>query len=149
RGSFMGSVRRVSKSPLLFTLLFLVLATNLALYRLPLPLLPAPSEATWVIIGSLIDFSIVAPLLILALTHKKGFTVKRFITFMVLGIIAARFIIPAVYFEPFKFIPYAAIAIEGIILFAEIGLIFILLKHMPRIIREVRAGEEGPLFSFA
>ena len=130
----MVSSKQNSKSLLLIMVLVLVITSNLALYRLPIPFLPAPADATWVIIGSLIDFSIVAPFLILAMTRKKGFTVKRFITFMVLGIIAARIIIPSAYFEPFKFIPYIAIAIEGIILLAEIGLIFILLKHTPRII---------------
>ena len=119
----MVSIKQNSKLPLLIMVLILVLTANLALYRLPFPILPAPADAKWVTIGSLIDFSIVAPLLILAMTRKKGFTVKRFVTFMVLGIIAARIIIPTVYFEPFRFIPYIAIAIGGIILLAEIGLI--------------------------
>lgn len=145
----MVSSKQHSKSPFLLVLLLLVLSTNLALYRLPLPVLPAPADATGVILGSLFDFSIVAPLLLLAMTRKKGFTVKRFITFMVLGIVAARFIIPAAYFEPFKFVPYVAIGMEGIIVLAELGLIFLLLKHMPRIIRDIKSSEEGPLFSFA
>lgn len=137
-----------SKSPLLMMVLVLVFTSNLALYRLPIPILPAPADATWVIVGSLIDFSIVAPFLILAMTRKKGFTVKRFVTFMMLGIIVARIIIPTAYFEPFKFIPYIAIAIEGIILLAEISLLFILLKHTPRIIRDIKVSGEGPLFTF-
>lgn len=145
----MVSSKQNSKSTFLLLLLLFVLSTNLALYRLPLAILPAPADATWVILGSLLDFSIVAPLLILAMTRKKGFTVKRFITFMVLGIVAARFIIPAAYFEPFKFVPYVAIGIEGIIILAEIGLLFILLKHMPQIIKDIKSSEEGPLFLFA
>ena len=137
------------KTSVLIAILILVLASNLALYRLPLPILPPPAEATGVVIGSLLDFSIIAPLLILALTRKKGFTLKRFITFMVLGIIAARFIIPTAYFETFKFVPYVAVALEGLILFAEIALIFMLFKHMPSILKEVKSNGEGPLFSFA
>ncbi len=144
----MVSVRQDSKSPFLLLLLILVLSANLALYRLPISILPAPSDATWVIIGSLIDFSIVAPLLILAMTRKKGFTVKRFFSFMVLGIVAARFIIPTAYFAPFKFLAYTAVAVEVIIVLAEVGLIFILLKHIPRIIRDVKSSGEGPLFTF-
>ncbi len=144
----MVSSKQNSKSPLFAIALILVLSSNLALYRLPFPFLPVPADATWVIIGSLIDFSIVAPFLILAMTRKKGFTVKRFVTFMVLGIITARIIIPTAYFEPFKFIPYIALAIEGIILLAEIGLIFILLKHTPRMIQDVKESGEGPLFTY-
>ena len=112
------------------------------------PVSPSPADATGVVIGSLLDFAIIAPLLILAITRKRGFTFKRFITFMVLGVVAARFIIPGAYFEPFKIIPYAAIALEAIILFAEIGLLFILFKHLPSIIKEVKSNDEGPLFSF-
>lgn len=147
----MTATRKAIKTPILFVFLLLVLTSNLVLYRLPLPvsILPAPTDATGVVMGSLFDFAIVAPLLILAITRKKGFTIKRFITFMVLGIIAARFIIPAAYFEPFKFIPYIAIGFEGVILLAEIGLIFILLKHTPRLISDVKASGEGPLFAFA
>ncbi|KAA0955707.1 beta-carotene 15,15'-monooxygenase [Sporosarcina sp. ANT_H38] len=145
----MVSSKRNSKTPLLLVALVLVISSNLALYRLPFPFLPAPADATWVIFGSLFDFSIIAPLLIVAMTRKKGFTVKRFVTFMVLGIITARIIIPNAYFEPFKFIPYIALTIEGIILLTEIGLIIILLKHVPRIIQEVKESGEGPFFTYA
>lgn len=144
----MVSIRRDIKTPIFLMLLVIVLLSNVALYRLPFPLLPAPTEATAVIIGSLFDFAIVAPVLILAITRKKGFTIKRFIAFMVLGIVAARFIIPSAYFEPFTFVPYIAIAFEGVILLAEIGLIFILFKHLPQITKDVKWSNEGALFSF-
>lgn len=145
----MTFTRKTIKTPILFTLLMLILASNLVLYRIPHSILPAPTDSAGVVMGSLFDFAIVAPLLILAITRKKGFTIKRFITFMVLGIIAARFIIPAAYFEPFKFIPYIAIGFEGVIVLAEIGLVFLLLKHTPRLINDVKISGEGPLFAFA
>lgn len=144
----MTIIKQDVRKAILPALLLLVLISNLALYRLPFPLLPAPTDATAVIIGSLFDLAIVAPILILAITRKRGFTIKRFITLMVLGIVAARFIIPSSYFEPFTFVPYIAIAFEGIILLAEIGLIFILLKYLPQIIKDVKSGDEGPLFTF-
>lgn len=108
-----------SKQSLFAALLLLVLVSNYVAYRLPA--IPMPDDSRAVVIGSLLDLAIVAPLLILAMTRKKGFTLKRFITFMVIGLVAARFIIPHEYFEPFKFIPYAAIGLEGLIVLRKSG----------------------------
>ncbi|MFS0575937.1 beta-carotene 15,15'-monooxygenase [Sporosarcina sp. 179-K 3D1 HS] len=129
------------------TLLAFTLASNFLIYRLP-AVIPAPAYSRGVVFGSLLDLAIIAPLLILAMTRKKGFTVKRFITFMVVGLVVARFIIPASYFEPFQFVPYAAIGLEGVILLAEIGLIVLLAKHMPTILREIKTGSVSGLFAF-
>ncbi|CAM3137675.1 beta-carotene 15,15'-monooxygenase [Filibacter tadaridae] len=138
--------RPKSKQWLFGLLLLLVLVSNFLVYRLSI--IPMPADSKGVVIGSLIDFFIVAPLLIIAMTRNKGFSVKRFITFMVLGIVAARFVIPAAYFKPFAFIPYAAIGFEGILLVAEIGLIVLLLKHVPTIAREIKEGNTSVLFAF-
>ncbi|HEX5564898.1 MAG TPA: hypothetical protein VFX34_08055 [Sporosarcina sp.] len=96
-----------SKQYLYAALLLLVLFSNYFVYRLPA--IPMPADSRAVVLGSLLDLAIVAPLLILAMTRKKGFTLKRFFTFMVLGLVAARFVVPGEYFEPFKFVPYVAI----------------------------------------
>ncbi|MCG7343512.1 beta-carotene 15,15'-monooxygenase [Sporosarcina sp. ACRSL] len=136
-----------SKQGLFASLLILVLVSNYLAYRLPA--IPLPADSRGVVIGSLLDFAIIAPLLILAMTRKKGFTLKRFFTFMVIGLVAARFVIPAQYFEPFRFIPYVAIGFEAILLFAEISLLFLLAKHLPGILREVRREKNiGTLFAF-
>lgn len=135
-----------SKQGLFAGLLLLVLMSNYFAYRLPA--IPVPADSRAVVLGSLLDFAIVAPLLILALTRKKGFTLKRFITFMVIGLVAARFIIPAEHFEPFKFIPYAAIGLEGLIVLAEIWLLFLLAKHLPSIIRTLKKENASGLFAF-
>ncbi|MDW0116442.1 beta-carotene 15,15'-monooxygenase [Sporosarcina thermotolerans] len=135
-----------SKQVLFAGLLLFVLVSNYFVYRLPA--IPMPENARAVVIGSLVDLAIVAPLLMLSLTRKKGFSLKRFITFMVMGLIAARFIIPINYFEPFKFVPYAAIGVEGLIVLAELGLIFLLIKHLPRIIKEIKEHQVSSLFAF-
>lgn len=127
-------------------LLLAVLISNVLIYRLPA--IPLPTDSNGVVLGSLLDLAIVAPLLVLAITRKKGFTLKRFITFMVLGMVAARFIIPAPHLAPFKFVPYFAIGIEMIILLAEIGLIFLLIKHLPTIFRELKKEPSNHLFAF-
>ena len=138
----MALTRRRSKQWIFGVLLAFTLISNYLIYRLP-DIVPAPAYAKGVVFGSLLDLAIIAPLLVLAMTRKKGFTVKRFITFM-----AARFIIPASHFEPFRFVPYAAIALEGGILLAEIGLIFLLVKHMPVILRDMKKSSATGLFAF-
>lgn len=138
--------RSRSNRSLFAALLLLVLVSNYLAYRLPV--IPMPDDSRAVVIGSLLDLAIVAPFLILAMTRKKGFTLKRFITFMVIGLVAARFIIPSEYFEPFKFIPYAAIGLEGLIVLAEIGLLFLLMKHLPGILRELKQESNSGLFAF-
>lgn len=138
--------RSRSKRNLFAALLLLVLASNYFAYRLPI--MPVPDDSRAVVIGSLLDMAIVAPLLILAMTRKRGFTLKRFITFMVLGLVAARFIIPSEYFEPFTFIPYVAIGFEGLIVLAEIGLLFLLVKHLPGILKELKSQSDSGLFAF-
>ncbi|MCM3744233.1 beta-carotene 15,15'-monooxygenase [Sporosarcina luteola] len=138
--------RRRSMQSLFAALLLLVLVSNYFAYRLHA--IPMPDDSRAVVIGSLLDLAIVAPLLLVAMTRKKGFTLKRFITFMVIGLVAARFIIPSEYFEPFKFVPYAAIVLEGLIVLAELGLLFLLAKHLPGILKEVKRARNDGLFSF-
>ncbi|WP_252501881.1 beta-carotene 15,15'-monooxygenase [Sporosarcina sp. Marseille-Q4943] len=138
--------RQRSKQSILAVLLLLVLVSNYLAYRLPA--IPLPADPRGVVIGSMLDLAIVAPVLIVAMTRKKGFTLKRFFTFMVIGLVAARFVIPGEYFEPFKFIPYVAIGFEGLLLLAELGLLFLLAKHLPTIMKEVRSTNAGPLFAF-
>lgn len=134
--------------PLLLSLLILVITSNVLLYRSPLSSMILTPDNSTVVIGSLIDFSIIVPFLILALTRNKGFTLKRFVTWMVVGIIAARFIIPMEFFKPFAFIPYVAIAAEGLIILTEIGLVFLLVRRLPAIIEATRQHELSPLFAF-
>lgn len=62
------------------------------------------------------------------MTYRKGRTNwKQFIAYFAIGSIAARLIIPIAYFESFHFITYSAIAMEGIILLMELGLVLLVL----------------------
>lgn len=127
-------------------LLLLIVGSNLFIYRVPD--IPAPSEAKGLVFGSIIDLAVIAPLLILAMTRRKGFTAKRFITYAVLGLIVSRLIVPAAYFEPFRFIPYIAIGVEGLLVLAELWLLFLFVKHLPKIVKEIKQEQAGGLFSF-
>lgn len=144
----MISLQKISQmQKLLLFLLILVLLSNILLYRSPLENLLHAANTKGVVIGSLVDLAIVAPLLFLTITRKKGFTVKRFITWMVAGIVIARFLIPATYFEPYKYVPFFAIGIELFIVLAEVGLLILLVYHLPKIVRTVKLQKLGPLFT--
>lgn len=143
----MTAVQRDRRFYVLLFLLFLVLASNTMLYRSPITPLVLPAEANWVVVGSLIDLAIVAPLLTLFLRRGKKITVKSFITLMVTGLVFARILIPSVYFEPFAYVPIAAIGLEALIVLAELGLIALLAWRLPGIIRWIRSQDESPLFS--
>jgi hypothetical protein len=128
-------------------LLVLVLGSNFLLYRSPISPMVLPEETKWVILGSLLDLAIVSPLLVLAIYRKRNFSVKHFIILMAGGLVFARFLIPAKYFEPFVAISYLGFAIEGLLLLLELTLLFMLVRYMPAIIHQVRMSDDSLLFS--
>lgn len=137
------------KNVWLFSFLLLVLASNIMLYRSPLTPIMLSEETKGAVIGSLIDFAIVMPILVLILgRHKKKFSIQRLVIGMAGGIIAARFIIPAEYFEPFVVFSYVGFAIEGALLLFEVYLIGMLVRHLPSILAGVRSSDEPLLFAF-
>lgn len=143
----MTAIQRDRRFYILLFLLVLVLGSNALLYRSPLTSLVLPADANWVVIGSLIDLAVVAPLLILFLKRRERITVKAFIAWMVSGLVFARFLIPSAYFEPFTYVPLAAIGVEVLILLAELGLVALLIWRLPGIIRWVKSHNESLLFS--
>ncbi|MFD1707639.1 beta-carotene 15,15'-monooxygenase [Siminovitchia sediminis] len=145
----MTVIQRDRRFYILLFLLALVLFSNLVLYRTPITPLVLSGEDHWVVVGSLIDLAVVAPLLILFLRRGKKVTVKSFITLMVSGLVFARILIPSIYFEPFTYIPIAAIGLEALILLAELGLILLLAWRLPGIIRWIQSQDESLLFSLS
>ncbi|GIN89182.1 hypothetical protein J22TS1_02330 [Siminovitchia terrae] len=143
----MTAIQRDRRFYILLFLLVLVLGSNALLYRSPLTSQVLPADANWVVIGSLIDLAVVAPLLILFLKRKERITVKAFIAWMVSGLVFARFLIPSAYFEPFTYVPLAAIGIEALIVLAELGLVALLIWRLPGIIRWIKSHNESLLFS--
>lgn len=141
--------QREKRSYIWMSLLVLVLGSNFLLYRSPITPMVLPAEETkWVILGSLLDLTIVSPLLIVAINREKNFSIKRFIILMAGGLVLARFLIPAKYFEPFAAVSYVGFAIEGLLALLEVTLLFMLVRYLPSIIQRVRVNHESVLFSF-
>ncbi|MGG3890620.1 beta-carotene 15,15'-monooxygenase [Metabacillus fastidiosus] len=128
-------------------LLILVLASNITLYRSSFGINMLPENPNTVVIGTIIDLTIVAPILYLAWQRKRNW--KSIITLIAGGLIAVRFIIPMEYLAPFEAITWAGFLIEGALLLLEILLLVTLFKYLPQIIGTVETSSLPLLFSFS
>jgi len=144
RGVYMFVMRQTRYAKWAFAFLLLVLTSNLLVYRSPFSSTVIPEDSFWLVAGSLVDFSIVIPLLLL-LSFRLTF--KHLLAVMATGVIAVRFIIPALYFEPFAPLFYVGIAFELFILAAELALLGLLLIHIPKIRRSMSQQAGSPLFT--
>ena len=127
--------------------LLVVLASNYMLYHTNFGGSLIQKEAQGVVVGSLIDFVIVMP--VLCMLYKRKFTVKQGIVLAATGCIVARFIIPMEHLKPFVAVTWAGFAIEGALLLLEVVLIVTFVCYMPTILKDVRESAVPDLFSFA
>lgn len=127
-----------------FVFLLLVLTSNFLVYRSPLSHIVVPEDAFWLVAGSLVDFGIVVPLLVLLSFHINA---KQLLAVVAAGLIAARFIIPALYFKPFAQLFYIGLVIEMIVLAAELALLGLFIIHIPKIRRSMSKQSGSSLFT--
>ena len=117
------------------------------LYHSSFGLQSLPANLNGVVIGSILDLSLVAPLLFLA--RQRKFSLKYFIVLMATGLIAARFIIPSEYLASFQSVMWLGVGIEGILILFELSLLFMLVKNVPPILRRIKSSSLPLLFSFS
>ncbi|WP_371399894.1 beta-carotene 15,15'-monooxygenase [Priestia megaterium] len=117
------------------------------LYHSPFEIHSSSSNFNGVVLGSILDLSLVVPLLFLAWQRK--FSLKYFIVLMAAGLIAARFMIPIEHLSSFKAIMWLGIGVEGLLILFEISLLFMLAKNLPDIIERVKTSSLPLLFSFS
>lgn len=129
-----------------FLLLLLVLSSNFILYKTGLSNVILTEKANPVVIGSLLDFIVIAPTLFML--YKKKFSLKMAIALIAIGCIAARLIIPVKYLEPFDMITWTGIALEAAIVIFELSLIISFVRYMPKIKNEVSESVLPTVFSF-
>ncbi|MDM5248971.1 beta-carotene 15,15'-monooxygenase [Lysinibacillus sp. G4S2] len=134
------------KQNLWLAFLLVVLASNYMLYNTGPGLSILPFETNGVVIGSLIDFLLVMP--VLFMLYKGKFSVKQAVLLAATGCIAARFIIPIEYLQPFVAVTWVGFAIEGSIILLEILLVSTLVRYMPRILADVRSNTLPDMFTF-
>jgi len=140
-------LKKNSVSLLFLSLLLLVLSSNYLLYHSPFEIHSSSSNFNGLVLGSILDLSLIAPLLFLAWQRKFGW--KYFIVLMATGLIAARFIIPIEYLSSFKAVMWLGIGVESLLILFEISLLFMLAKNLPDMIEKVKASSLPLLFSFS
>ena len=140
-------LRKDSTHMIWLILLLLVLTSNFVLYRSSFGVSLLPDNTNGVVLGSIIDLTIVAPVLFLAWKRKLSW--KPLIVMMAGGLIAARFMIPVEYLAPFKTITWAGFVIEGALVLLELLLLVTFFKYLPEIIRTVKNSPLPLLFSFS
>lgn len=139
----------ISKSKLNYfwlILLFFVLLSNVILYKTEFGISTLQENPNSVVIGSLIDFIILAPATFLL--YKKTFSWKLLIGLSATGCVAARFIIPMEYLQPFHMITWSGIALEGALVVFEIALVFTFFRYLPKIFKDVKKSSFPLLFAF-
>ncbi|SEJ27159.1 hypothetical protein SAMN04488127_1456 [Bhargavaea ginsengi] len=142
----MNTVVRKSANPVWLVLLLLVLGSNLMLYRTEFGDYVLSDASEGVVLGSLFDLAIVAPLLFLA--WRRAITLKSFLFGSATGLIVARFLIPAEWLGGYAPITYVGFAAEGALLLLELVLVVSLFVYLPKILRTTREGTKPLLFAF-
>lgn len=136
--------RKTRVANLAIAFLLLVLVTNFLLYQSSVPDFLSLQVTSGAAIGSLIDLAIIAPLLFYA---AFKISVKQTIGLMVAGLVIARFLIPSELFAPFAGILYAGIAVEVLLVLAELGLLFLVIWKVPLIRKQMTEMNEGAIYS--
>lgn len=135
-----------SKSAFWLLLGLLVITSNLALYRTSYGISILPEDTNNVVLGSLVDLCIIAPLTILL--YQKKFKLKNIILLLSSGCILARFVIPIEHLQPFVAITWVGFAVEAALLVLEISILVSLVIFMPKIIRTTKQSEIPTIFAF-
>ncbi len=136
-------LRKTRFAKIALFLLLLVLVSNFLLYLPEISSIFSIQLTSGVALGSLIDLAIIAPLLFFS---AFKISIKQTIGFMVAGLILARLIVPYELFVPYIGVLYAGIAIEILLITAEIGILFLILWRIPKIKAEIMAMKSGILF---
>lgn len=127
-------------------LLLLVIGSNIAIYNTTLYNTFNIEQNPQVVIGSLLDLIVVAP--ILAIIYLKKYSWKTAVGLIATGCIVARFVIPSTLLNPYKYITTVGIAVELLIILFELMLITLLLVYLPKIVLQVKASTAPMVFSF-
>lgn len=135
-----------SKQHIWLVLLLMVLGSNLMLYRTEFGANILENASQGIVIGSMLDLVIIAPILYLA--WKKQKSMKLMILMMAGGLILVRVLIPMQYLGSFAFITWAGFAVEAGLLIIECLLLVAFVKYLPSIIRATKSSQLLTLFAF-
>lgn len=135
--------RKTRQANLALVFLLLVLTTNFLLYQPGVLEFLTLQLTGGAVIGSLIDLTIVAPLLV-CVAFKTS--IKQTIALMVSGLVLARFLVPAELYAPYKEVLYIGLAFEGMLVLAELALILMVIRKAAAIRSHMIENNESPIF---
>src|SRR5690625_163450 len=130
----------------LIFLMLLVLLANLTLYYTTFGVDVIQNSPNLVVIVSIVDLAIISP--ILFITWLKKWNIKNIIIAIATGLILVRLIIPFEYLRPYVALTWAGFLIEGIIVIAELYLIFTLFQYVPQIRTLMKNSSLPTLFKY-
>ncbi|WP_235822836.1 hypothetical protein [Cytobacillus massiliigabonensis] len=124
-----------NKILLFFIFISFILAANYTLYRIPIAV-PVPSGA---VIGSILDFMIVIPLLAYFFIIRKRYSLKYMGIVILAAYGAASMIIPNEHLSQYSFLPYIVFLSEGLLILVELFILYKIISKLPRLIRNYRS----------
>ncbi|MEK4097134.1 hypothetical protein [Bacillus sp. FSL E2-0195] len=127
-------------------LVSLIMLSNYLLYALPI----VPAAPKEVVLGSLLDFMFVIPVITYFFIIRKRYSLTYMFPVVIAGYVFARFIIPSDYLQAFSFVSYVIVAGEIVFVCFELFLIYKIIRVLPKIIKRYKEyRSEYSSFSYA
>ncbi|MBG9598720.1 membrane protein [Bacillus mycoides] len=129
-----------------FGIVSLIMLSNYLLYALPI----VPAAPKEVVLGSLLDFMFVIPVITYFFIIRKRYSLTYMFPVVIAGYVFARFIIPSDYLQAFSFVSYVIVAGEIVFVCFELFLIYKIIRVLPKIIKRYKEyRSEYSSFSYA
>ncbi|MED1282635.1 hypothetical protein [Bacillus mycoides] len=127
-------------------LVSLIMLSNYLLYALPI----VPAAPKEVVLGSLLDFMFVIPVITYFFIIRKRYSLTYIFPVVIAGYVFARFIIPSDYLQAFSFVSYVIVDGEIVFVCFELFLIYKIIRVLPKIIKRYKEyRSEYSSFSYA
>ncbi|MBE5108402.1 hypothetical protein IGI01_25065 [Bacillus thuringiensis] len=123
------SISRRRKSIWIGTVAIIMLS-NYLLYALPI----VPAAPKEVVLGSLLDFLFVIPVITYFFIIRKRYSLTYIFPVIIAGYLFARFIIPSDYLQAFSFVSYIIVAGEIAFVGLELLLLYKIVRMLPKIV---------------
>lgn len=129
-----------------FAIISVIALSNYLAYTLPV-MEPVPKEMA---LGSLLDFMFVIPVVTYFLVIRKRYSLKYMLPVVVIGYIAAKFIIPSEYMQSYHYLTYAVIAGEVAFVCLQLYIVYKIARKLPKVIQIYKQHkQQSPSFSYA
>ncbi|WP_430476903.1 hypothetical protein [Bacillus cereus] len=127
-------------------LVSLIMLSNYVLYALPI----VPAAPKEVVLGSLLDFMFVIPVITYFFIIRKRYSLTYIFPVVIAGYVFARFIIPSDYLQAFSFVTYIIVAGEIVFVGLELFLLYKIVRMLPNIVKRFKEyRSEYSSFSYA